>query len=531
MPYLEDGTWKPPKYSLGWGLCLWIEEWCVHGPGDVQGEPVHLLTPDENGWRDVEFARFIVDAYEIDRTGKRVVNQAFLSRPKGRAKSELAGFIGCGEALGPVRFDYWDDDGNPVGKPVKVAYLRIMATEENQAGNVYDVIRHNFEHGPLSEVPGIDAGLTRIILPDGGEITPSTATAASKDGGKETWVCYDETHLWTTPELKRTYNTVRRNLVKRKAAEPWSLETSTMYAPGERSVAETTHEYFRQVSEGLIKDQGVLMDHREGPWVNINDDKELKEALTYVYGSFAKVMDLDRIVQEIRNPATDEEDARRYFLNQVVAGSDQWMDLSAWKARRDDDDPIMPRDQIAIGFDGSIRDDSTALVGCRLRDGKLFLIGIWEKPEGAEQADGWEVDVLEVDAVMADACKTYRVEWVYADPMFWQDIVGRWAAEFGEKKVFEFWTNKETRMAQALERFHTATVTGQLLHDGNGTIGRHVMNARKRIARSGVLIRKETPRSKKKIDACVAAVLAYEARGDAIADGRLKKRRARVHGF
>lgn len=527
MPYSEDGTWTAPEHSLGWQACLWIEEWCVHGPGDVQGQPIHLLTPDANGWRDVEFARFIVDAYEIDRNGKRRVDQAFLSRPKGRAKSELGGFIGNLEAVGPARFDYWDSDGRPVGRPVTVPYIRIMATEEHQAGNVYDVIRFNFEHGPLADIPGIDAGLTRIILPDGGEITPSTATAASKDGGKETFVCYDESHLWTTPELKRTYTTVRRNLVKRKAAEPWSLETSTMYAPGENSVAEATHEYFKQAAEGLQDGSGLLMDHREGPWVRLDDDKGLRAAIVHVYGSFAKVMDIDRIIKEIRNPHTDEEDARRYFLNQVVAGVDQWMDPTHWKNCRDRSDPIAPKDQIAIGFDGSIRDDSTALVGCRLRDGKLFLIGVWES-DGSED---WEVPVLEVDAVLAEAFKAYKVEWMYADPMYWQDIIGKWAAEFGVKTVFEFWTNKETRMVQALERFHTAAVTGQLAHDGSGTVTRHVLNARKKKVRAGILVRKETPRSKKKIDACVAAVLAYEARGDAIADGRLKKRRNRVHGF
>ncbi|SDH19574.1 Phage terminase-like protein, large subunit, contains N-terminal HTH domain [Sinosporangium album] len=500
----------------------------MHGPGDVQGQPVHLLTPDETGWRDVEFARFIIDCYEVDSVGRRRVNQAFISRSKGRAKSELGGFIGCAEALGPVRFSHRDKEGNPVGRPVMVPYIRIMATEENQAGNVYDVIKYNFDHGPLAEVSGVDSGLTRIILPDGGEITPSTANAASKDGGKETWVCYDETHLWTTPELRRTYSTVRRNLVKRKLAEPWSLETSTMYAPGENSVAEATHEYFQKVSEGLIKDQGVLMDHREAPEVDINNTEALLEALVYVYGSFASVIDLDRIVAEIRNPATEEEDARRYFLNQVVAGSDQWMDRASWQARRDDTDPIRLGDQIAIGFDGSIRNDSTALIGCRLRDGKLFVLGVWEKPD---TDDDWEVDFLAVDAAMAAAEKTYRVEWAYCDPAYWQDIVGRWSIEFGTKKIFEFWTNKDGRMVQALERFHTAVITGQLAHDGDATLTRHILNARKRNIRAGTLIRKETPRSKKKIDAAVAAVLAYEARGDAIADGRLKKAKRRVRGF
>jgi len=45
----------------------------------------------------------------------------------------------------------------------------------------------------------------------------------------------------------------------------------------------------------------------------------------------------------------------------------------------------------------------------------------------------------------------------------------------------------------------------------------------------GTILRKDRPKSRKKIDAAVAAVLAYEARGDAIADGRMK-RRARGYG-
>jgi hypothetical protein len=39
--------------SLGWFAIWWIENFCVHGPGDVQGEQVQL---------DDEFAGFILGA-------------------------------------------------------------------------------------------------------------------------------------------------------------------------------------------------------------------------------------------------------------------------------------------------------------------------------------------------------------------------------------------------------------------------------------------------------------------------------------
>lgn len=107
--------------TLGWGVIEWIEATLCHGPGDVQGDPIEL---------DDELARFICWAYRLDEAGDRVVRRAVLSRPKGRAKSELAGMLVCAEAVGPVRFDGWDAAGQPVGRPVTAPFIRCLATEE-----------------------------------------------------------------------------------------------------------------------------------------------------------------------------------------------------------------------------------------------------------------------------------------------------------------------------------------------------------------------------------------------------------------
>jgi len=108
--------------SLGFAVISWIETFLVHGPGDIEGEPILL---------DDEFSRFIVKSYEVDATGKKTIRRSVISRPKGRAKSELAAFIAMAESLGPVRFDHWAvagevsawgypyEAGEPVGAPVK----------------------------------------------------------------------------------------------------------------------------------------------------------------------------------------------------------------------------------------------------------------------------------------------------------------------------------------------------------------------------------------------------------------------------
>jgi hypothetical protein len=233
------------KRSLGFLAVAWMEYFVVHGPGDVQGQPI--VHGDE-------YTGFAVDAYALDERGRRLYDSAFLSRPKGCNKSGLGAEFALFEALGPCRFDGFAEGGEvyedpwglgfryvyaagePMGRPVKVPFIRVMATEEDQAGNVYDTIFLNLtdDDALLSHIPGLGAFEARVLLPGGGEIVPSTTASASKDGGKETFVVFDETHLYTTSKLKLMYNTVTRNLRKRKKiAETWFLETTTMFAHGE----------------------------------------------------------------------------------------------------------------------------------------------------------------------------------------------------------------------------------------------------------------------------------------------------------
>lgn len=510
----------PP--SLGGHVCRWLETYLVHGPGDIQGDPIVL---------DDELRAFVWRAYELRPDGARRYRRGFLSRPKGRGKSELAAMVAGTELLGPVRFDHYADAGEvceftgytfaagePVGRSVTAPEVLCIATEEGQAGFVYLAARFMLRNGRAAEFYSVDAGLTRTYVGGGGSLEPVTAAANSKDGGRSTFIVADETHLWVTPELRRLHATVKRNVVKRRTADGWLLETSTAYRPGEQSVAEMSLEVWRLIEAGEIADPTLLVDHRQAPEdLDVTDDDALRTALAAVYGDAAGWTNLDGIFAEFRDPSADESDNRRYWLNQVVRATDQWMDPDAWRDRALADD-VGVGEAITLGFDGSIKDDATALVGCRVSDGHLFVVDVWEKPEGAR---GWTVDRGNVDAAVADVMGRYRVVRFYADPAWWQDTLDRWSAEW-PKVVIGWATNRERAMAFALERFHTAVTTGECSHDGDPRLSRHVLNARRRTVRSGDLIVKDGTHSPRKIDAAIAATLAYEARADAIAAGEGK---------
>jgi phage terminase large subunit-like protein len=236
-------------------------------------------------------------------------------------------------------------------------------------------------------------------------------------------------------------------------------------------------------------------------------------ALRYCYGDSTWV-DLDRIWAEIQDPATHEAEARRFYLNQIVAGDEQWIPKAQWDACALHDVPIEPGEEITLGFDGGIRDDSTALVAVRVRDGLVFPIKIWERPYGDLD---WEVDVLDVDAWLRKIYGRFKVVRMNCDPAYWQDIVGRWSLEYPET-VWEWWTNRPTAMAKAVERFETAVATKALRHASDPTLTRHVMNTKVEETAWGRKLKKDAKGGSRKIDGAIAAILAYEARAEYLTD-------------
>lgn len=485
--------------TLGPIVCDWIEEYLVHGPGDIQGTPIEL---------DDEFRAFIWRAYELyprdhPLAGRRCFRRAVLSRPKGRAKSELAGMIACTEALGPVRFDGWDADGDPVGLPITNPVIRCFATEADQAGNTFDNALFMIENGTVyDEYPGIDSGITRINLPDGGSIVSTTSAASSKDGGKDTFNVFDETHLWVTPRLKSLHATVTRNLIKRKIADGWALETSTMYCPGEESVAEETH---KAMAGGLA---GVLFDHRQAPLdVDIHDDEQLRAALEYVYGPAAAWTNIDSIVQdEFRNPIKRESECRRYWLNQPWSMEEVFVLPAEWDACLREGAVIPDHEQVVLALDGSRTDDSTGLLACSVNGMQLQVVGLWEKPDTAG-AEDWRVPRLDVMETMRQACKRWNVVEIAADPFMWAQTLEELEDE--GLPVVEFPQNG-SRMIPATKRLYDLILTQGIGQDGNENLRRHILNARTKADSRGFRIEKDKKASAFKIDLAVCAVMAVE---------------------
>lgn len=533
--------WAGPLYdghlcSVGYEVVDWLQEYACHGPGDVQGEPLDFSA-------DPEVEDFIIRAYEIDpETGRRKKSKAVYSAPKGRAKSETAGLLGVAEALGPVRCDGWDANGQPVGRSVRSPFIRCLATEENQAGNTFQNIAYVMSEWGPDVHPDIYGGITgakqyqsatALYLPDGGECRSSSSGAASKDGGKETFLVPDEIHLYVLRELRDMYATSMRNLGKRFRADPWALLTTTACRLGEQSIWETLE---KQWKRGELGDEW-LIHHREAKGkIDIEDRERTLRQLRDVYGAAMEPvtgwMAAERVYADMTDPSIcpDEQTAVRYFLNRSMAGSDAWIAKDVHERQTRKGDVVEMGAAICLGFDGSLNDDTTVLRGCRMSDGFLFKIGTWSKPDGAAGA-GWEVPRLEVLASIREAYSRYDVVRGYFDPHEWRSDIealaqgvknenGTWLHEpLGDERVIPWGTDRYVAMAAALDRLHAGLRVGEVWHDDDPIAAEHYGNAYVQMRGKARLVRKEYPNSPRKIDSVVGDALALEARADALAAG------------
>lgn len=535
--------WKPShpgeRPTLGWYVLDWITE--------------HLAAPDRAEYEPYlptrEQAKFLLNFYELDhRTGRRRYRRGVISRPKGWGKSPFLSAIALAEALADVVPDGWDADGQPVGKPwasVRTPWVQIAAASEDQTRNSWDPLLEMLREGPvLDAYPGVEPMQTFVALPKG-RIEFVTAAAVSREGNRPVYCSLDQTESWVPSNGGiKLAATMRRNLGKTSGS---SIESPNAYLPGAGSVAEDSAEYARKIGEGKVRDSGMLYDHREWPaQTDMADRESLLEGLAFVYGDSAAAaggwVDLERVVAEVWDPATDPQDAKRFYGNAITHAADSWLSQPEWASVAAPERAVADGEAVTLGFDGSVRDDATALAICRVEDGHVELLDAWERPDGLAGKD-WQVDRAAVHTAVDAAMRRFRVVGFYADPPLWQDAVDTWTNAYGARMLvratqarpIEWWTQRSTAMVAALERFHEAVLSGEMSHDGGSVLTRHVLNARRRMRPQGLLIGKEHPHSNRKIDGAMAAVLAYEARADAVARGfgQLRQRagRARAHGF
>jgi hypothetical protein len=291
------------------------------------------------------------------------------------------------------------------------------------------------------------------------------------------------------------------------------------------------------MEQGRTRRADVLYVAVEAPAdTKLDDEDSLRAGLTAARAD-SIWLDVDRLIADIWDPRTSPTEARRKYLNQIVAAEDAYFAPHEWRACEDATLVLAEGSQITLGFDGSKSEDHTGLVATRVEDGAEFVLGHWDPAN-----TGGEIDRTRVDAAVANAFETYDVVAFYSDLHPFESYVDEWQVEFGKVDRFRglcvaaspkhsiAWDMRARvkDFVRAAERFHAEVEDGKLKFAPHAGLTEHALNARRRPVRDGVGFGKETRESKRRVDLLAACVLSRLAWHDYEALPRHKKRRPRT---
>lgn len=564
------GLFDVPKRTLGWHAIDWIMENVTNGEkGNASGP--FLLTPEQG--------RFILWFYALNEDGTFLYNESQLQRLKGWGKDPLVCIIALFEAFGPCRFDGWLDDGvTPKAKQQVMPLVQIIAVSQDQTFATLRLFKHylsdefNREHRVEVNTETVKTWGTIVI-----EALANNPRAL--EGRVTTFCIANETQHWISDVSREMWRTLTRNSVKTKGGTTRVLSITNAYDPNLGSVAQETREQYElQLSKMgsskilydsveivpeaplFIYDEDVVGGDVQSN-LNIEETRKHIASMVEIVRGDSKWSSIERIVDEFFDVRYPPDLNKRFWLNTIVSSEDSWIDV------RDYDkcvmntakmtDTTVRKEKIALFFDGSKNDDSTALVGCRISDGYIFKINAWHKPRKSAGAVGvnWLVPRTErdkqrydfegegyvnpyrnietVDSAVERAFNNYEVVGFFADPShtkddvsnqrYWDEIIEKWHVRYssrlsvwagsrsGAKSEGILWdmsdSNKIEEFAEFAERVADLVMRNELLISGDEDMRIHFKNAKVYRTKSGLeSIWKGKRNSTHKIDLAVCAI-------------------------
>jgi hypothetical protein len=498
------GAWLLPKRTLGWQIAGWAAE--------------YLQAENGGPWKFTrEQLRFVLHWYAVDENGRFTNRKGVLQRMKGWGKDPLLAVLCLVELVGPSRFSHWDEAGEPVGIPHPRAWVQVTAVNQSQTTNTMALIP-SLMTDHFKAKYGVKDGAV-LIRALGGKVRLEAVTSSYRalEGKRTTFTLLNETHHWVSGNNgHKMYETIDGNATKQDSRY---LAITNAYLPGEDSVAERMRESFNKILEGRMADIGFMYDSIEAHPKTPLSAVALRIVIPKIRGD-AVWLNVDSIIQSVMDATIAPSRSRRMWLNQIVAEEDAIYGPAEWDPLLDDSKVLKPNDEIVLGFDGGKSSDATALIALRVRDMCAFVLGVWEKPDGP-QGEDWTVPRSAVDSEVHEAFRLFDVKAFFADVALWESYIADWSETYGAGLSVSSPSGKDAigwdmrgsqkGVTMAHERLMRSIFDAKLAHDGDLTLRRHVLNARRRTNNYGISFGKESKDSPRKIDAYAALMLAHEA--------------------
>ena len=555
--------------SIGPLVIRWAENRLTPGEAERFGPGlIHYQTGKP--WRFTRGQkRYLILWYHFDpETGRFVYRSGVKRGAKGTGKDPFAAAHCNIELAGPSQL-IADGSGGWTGVPHRMPLVQIASNSETQSKQLLRIANALWTQD-AKEWHGLNCGETRTTRLGGGRLDVLTASEASTEGDPATFIALNESHHMTESSGGHLLAAVaRRNVGKSPETMQARLcEYTNSHTSGQGSEAERSYASWQDQVSGRYANmrRDILYDSIEAdPNLDITDLEQLRTGIRQAFMD-APWSDNDRKEAEILDSRTSLADTIRFYLNGLGSAEDAWVDPQQFATLARPATVVEDDEQITMFLDCSKSEDATGLVGCRLSDGHVFVLGMWQRPRG-DRGKGWLAPRDEVDAVVRDAMKRYRVVWFGVDPsparddedeaLYWAEQIDQWHRDFRRKlKVWATSGEKignavkfDMRLSQhgSVERNRLFTeMSGQVIlwvddrqpedppaftHDGDPALILHTHHAKRRPNQWGISLGKKTRDSKELVDLAVCMVGALMGRRIALNSGKVrigarKKRKA-----
>ena len=399
------------------------------------------------------------------------------------------------------------------------AQVYSAAADRAQAKIVFGEARQQVLNNPaLSRI--IKVYRDAMELPSKGSVYRAlSADAMRAHGLAPSLVVADELHAWPSSASNTRGDELWEALTQGSADRPESLVVGITTAGGHTdTLLGRLYEHGKRVAAGEIDDKQFGF-----WWWEAGQDADPTDPTSWTIANpnlAEGLLDLGDFEAAIASAGSAGfAGFQRYRLNQWVrlAGED-FVSPHHWaEAKREQTVPKGAT--VTVGFDGSVSGDATGIVIQDISTGVLSVAAVWEPdPQNPE----WTVDRADVNAAMKRVFNDYDVRMLWADPSFYEPDVLEWSKEWRHRVERIPPTNH--RIAPMAQQFLADLVAGDIGHDGDPRLQRHVLNA---VATESGSFRKEKRGSPRKVDLLACAILANGAR-QATKDRVKKAKRATI---
>lgn len=501
-----------------WARARHVEEFgqrfLRHSTGRWAGEPFELLE-----WqRDLIFYPLFG---WIRPDGRRRFRYCDVFTPKKNGKSALCSYLGLYMLVA---------DGEPR------AEVYAAATDRSQSRLVFDEAERMVKASPALSAKIKAISTEKVLRYDTSKFQALGGDHAGSEGKNIHCVIYDEVHAWSTPTLKKLFASLYYGSIARE--QPLSVVISTA---GEDDTDESAlWVEIWQRADAILRGEVIdtqrlayiaaaTRDEAEGEgWL----DPEVHRRANPSYGVTIDPEEMSASANEAKDSPIKKARFLRYRLNRPVPLVNLWLPVELWD--KNTEAVEIPQRATCYGaIDLSSSDDLTAFVlvhraagdededtyhvrpwfwlpeetlAARTKEGD-HLYATWHRQGYLELTPGNVIDYGFIRRRIVELADEYDIREIGYDPWHALETATTLQDQHGLEmvEVRQGWKTMSEPM-QKLERLLRA---GRVAHGGHPILRWNFANTRAKSDESGnIRPVKPEPNSRKKIDGCVALIMA-----------------------